>query len=123
MGVPTSTVMALMFKAPRRAPSFSSGEIWATADGVTLMKIPEQKPYKHVKAMTVAGLVAGSHMAKLIIPDRVVIGYSRLRRPMWSAAYPPLFVGCQKMLLQEYLKLETYHRRPKKLDALMSGRR
>lgn len=41
---------------------------------MTDMKMPEANPYIHANPTRIAGVVAGSHIAKQIIPQRVVMG-------------------------------------------------
>lgn len=50
MGVPVKTPMAPQTaNAPSLAPILSSGEMAATTDGMTLMKMPEQNPVSTIR--------------------------------------------------------------------------
>jgi len=83
MGVPISVATAVVVKnAPSLAPILFLGVIWLTAVGVIEIKVPEQKPWRHVKATRVPISCARSYMAKQNRPEHAVMGYSMLRYPI-----------------------------------------
>ena len=85
MGLPTKTPnVEKAYNVPVRMPSFRISDMEATMAGMMETIKPDAKPYRTAKTMIGAFEDAGSHRARLIIPEKSVKIMQTLKTPYKS---------------------------------------